>query len=370
VGRGLGQTSQAAAVETRQQRRQAASTSASDPRLDDEVLRRARELSRGSAAFLRAHQTLKVLPASVRGSADMTVLAAYGQRLTELHRLISSPRPLIDKAESAADWLTAHREDVRAASEELRRMFLAARQLPGGPRLPENRALAKQISAARAGIDQALPDAAQAAELMNSAAPRRLMIAQNQRAEQAAIAARRQQMRRTIEDLDDWVRSHGATDFTGADLQALEFDTPQAQGSLTPREVLHPEQRAAHGLRTLADELADDDQHVARELLGLGYPSEYTPSAEVRQRLTEGASVPVYRAVPADSDQILIPGGYVTLSEQYAHDHGAGPMNGNYRIHKVNATAAELLHRGDAHELLWAPADADRALEQMREQIT
>ena len=77
------------------------------------------------------------------------------------------------------------------------------------------------------------------------------------------------------------------------------------------------------------------------------------------------AMVRVWRAVPwegkgkrptALGGQHLNPGDWVTLSRQYAIDHGESALNGNYALIATNRPARELYTAGDSmHEWGWSP---------------
>jgi hypothetical protein len=77
------------------------------------------------------------------------------------------------------------------------------------------------------------------------------------------------------------------------------------------------------------------------------------------------ASVRIWRAVPWDGKgrkpvalggQHLNPGDWVTLSKQYAIDHGESALNGNYALIATNRPARELYTSGDSfHEWGWSP---------------
>jgi hypothetical protein len=59
--------------------------------------------------------------------------------------------------------------------------------------------------------------------------------------------------------------------------------------------------------------------------------------------------VTVYRAVPKDANQIAInPGDWITVSKQYAMQHGEGTLNGNYKIVSQQIPAAHITTNADS----------------------
>lgn len=68
------------------------------------------------------------------------------------------------------------------------------------------------------------------------------------------------------------------------------------------------------------------------------------------------AEVTIYRAVPKDLDVKINPDDWVTTSKLYAHEHGKGPLKGNYKIIEMKVKAKDLYTDGNSiHEWGWSP---------------
>lgn len=158
-------------------------------------------------------------------------------------------------------------------------------------------------------------------------------------------------------------------------LKAMEFETPQANGSLTPKEVFDGSTR--NDFESLADvvkragEKTVDGENARFQLkfiLGLDNPQdEARAPVGLYRSILRDEPIQLFRAIPLDEpNHLILPGAYVSESHLYAALHGEGPLNGRYRVLSVTARPSELLSRGDPHEWLWAPKDAKEALKQVQ----
>jgi hypothetical protein len=68
------------------------------------------------------------------------------------------------------------------------------------------------------------------------------------------------------------------------------------------------------------------------------------------------ATVEIYRAVPKGVSDEINPGDWVTLTKDYAEDHGQGPLKGDYKIIKKKVKASDIFTNADSiHEWGYDP---------------
>ncbi len=77
-----------------------------------------------------------------------------------------------------------------------------------------------------------------------------------------------------------------------------------------------------------------------------------------RARGNPDAKVKIYRAVPKDAASEIQPGDWVTLTREYAVEHGEGLLGGDYRIITATVPAGTLFNEGNSiHEFGYHPND-------------
>jgi hypothetical protein len=68
------------------------------------------------------------------------------------------------------------------------------------------------------------------------------------------------------------------------------------------------------------------------------------------------ATVEIYRAVPKGVSDEINPGDWVTLTKDYAEEHGQGPLKGDYKIIKKKVKASDIYTNADSiHEWGYDP---------------
>ena len=68
------------------------------------------------------------------------------------------------------------------------------------------------------------------------------------------------------------------------------------------------------------------------------------------------ATVEIYRAVPEGVSDEINPGDWVTLTKDYAEEHGQGPLKGDYKIIKKKVKASDIYTNADSiHEWGYDP---------------
>lgn len=98
----------------------------------------------------------------------------------------------------------------------------------------------------------------------------------------------------------------------------------------------------------------------AGELHGHGIPADRKAIATIRTaRGNPDAVVTIYRAVPKDAGDAIQAGDWVTLTREYAKDHGDGPLDGDYKIISAKVPAGSLFNEGNSiHEFGYHPNDS------------
>jgi len=84
---------------------------------------------------------------------------------------------------------------------------------------------------------------------------------------------------------------------------------------------------------------------------GTGVPALDREAVRIFQQVRNkpDAMVTVYRAVPKDANQIGInPGDWISVSKQYAMEHGEGSLGGNYKIVSQKVPAAHITTNADS----------------------
>lgn len=84
---------------------------------------------------------------------------------------------------------------------------------------------------------------------------------------------------------------------------------------------------------------------------GTGAPALDREAVRIFQQVRNkpDAMVTVYRAVPKDANQMGInPGDWISVSKQYAMEHGEGSLGGNYKIVSQKVPAAHITTNADS----------------------
>lgn len=84
---------------------------------------------------------------------------------------------------------------------------------------------------------------------------------------------------------------------------------------------------------------------------GTGVPALDREAVRIFQQVRNkpNAMVTVYRAVPKDANQMVFnPGDWITVSKQYAMEHGEGTLGGNYKIVSQKVPAAHITTNADS----------------------
>lgn len=117
------------------------------------------------------------------------------------------------------------------------------------------------------------------------------------------------------------------------------------------------------GYAVAADDLTGlypDDVYSSdsARLYGHGDPSLDRESARIVQSLKgkPDETVRIYRAVPADADDVINPGDWVTINESYAKQHGESTLGGDYKVASMLAPARHIFNDGNGiHEWGYDP---------------
>lgn len=141
---------------------------------------------------------------------------------------------------------------------------------------------------------------------------------------------------------------------------------PRAAGGESRRDAEYraPHRPADKDLGARLDDLTSafsDDIYWpnAAELHGHGISADRKAMEVInRARGKPESIVTVYRAVPKDASNAIQPGDWVTLTREYARDHGDGPLGGDYKIISAKVPAGELFNEGNSiHEFGYRPND-------------
>ena len=117
------------------------------------------------------------------------------------------------------------------------------------------------------------------------------------------------------------------------------------------------------------DEVAVGDQQLfIDEALGGRWFHAWKPTTHLIPAIKKGEKITIYRASDVGD---IIPGSYISESEEYAREHGERSIGEEYpwKIYSLEAYPDELMWYGDPHEFLFIPRSPERWLEIARERV-
>ena len=164
---------------------------------------------------------------------------------------------------------------------------------------------------------------------------------------------------------DDYKRIRRMRDDGATPLPQTEAPTPQAgSGLLSDYVGQHraPTRDGGAPAFNLAGDIYPDDIYSSKAVQYYGTGSDAmdkkTMSLLQSLRGSPDADVTIYRAVPKGVDN-LNAGDWVTVSKQYAKDHGESALGGDFDIIEKKVKAGEIFTNGDSiHEFGYDPAPA------------
>jgi len=111
-----------------------------------------------------------------------------------------------------------------------------------------------------------------------------------------------------------------------------------------------------------------DQQLFMDEALGGRWSHAWKPTTHLASKIKRGEKITIYRASDVGD---IIPGSYVSESEEYAQEHGKRSIGEEYdwKIYSMEAYPDELMWYGDPHEFLFIPRSSERWLEIARERV-
>lgn len=123
----------------------------------------------------------------------------------------------------------------------------------------------------------------------------------------------------------------------------------------------HKAPRAENGARPISDVSgAWPDDFYSRE--GLSIYGDGSPHDAKAKKIIDGlrgkpdAEITIYRAVPNDADGAINAGDWVSLTREYAVDHGDGALGSDFRIVSKKVKASDVLTDGNSiHEWGYSP---------------
>jgi hypothetical protein len=121
-------------------------------------------------------------------------------------------------------------------------------------------------------------------------------------------------------------------------------------------------------LWTLDKVSVGDQQLFIDEALGRRWSHEWKPTTHLAERIRRGEKITVYRSSDVGD---IIPGSYVSESEEYATEHGKRSIGEGYdwKIYSLEVYPDELMWYGDPHEFIFIPRSPERWLEIANERI-
>ena len=119
---------------------------------------------------------------------------------------------------------------------------------------------------------------------------------------------------------------------------------------------------------TLDKVAVGDQQLFVDEALGGRWSHSWNPTTHLASKIKRGEKITIYRSSDVGD---IIPGSYVSESEQYAREHGERSIGENYdwKIYSMEAYPDELMWHGDPHEFIFIPQSPERWLEIARDRV-
>lgn len=121
-------------------------------------------------------------------------------------------------------------------------------------------------------------------------------------------------------------------------------------------------------LWTLDQVAVGDQQLFIDEALGGRWSHSWNPTTHLASKIKRGEKITIYRSSDVGD---IIPGSYVSESEEYAREHGERSIGEEYdwKIYSLDTYPDELMWYGDPHEFLFIPRSPERWLEIARDRI-
>ena len=155
--------------------------------------------------------------------------------------------------------------------------------------------------------------------------------------------------------------TEGGKVLTKDEFKNLDFKHPEGGSSKTPKTVMNWKRE---DYETLLDLAKQEDTFRFDEAIGKN--EKFTgikSSAKLKDKILKNEPIIIYRAVPINEKQTLLPGAYVTESLEYAKRHGdliiKGGTKEDYEILKETVKPDELMTYGDPHEFIYIPESVD-----------
>lgn len=117
------------------------------------------------------------------------------------------------------------------------------------------------------------------------------------------------------------------------------------------------------------DKVADGDQRLfVDEALGGRWSHAWKPTTHLISAIKKGEMITIYRSSDVGD---IIPGSYVSESEEYVREHGERSIGKDYpwKIYSMEVYPDELMWYGDPHEFLFIPRSPERWLEIAKERV-
>lgn len=119
---------------------------------------------------------------------------------------------------------------------------------------------------------------------------------------------------------------------------------------------------------TLDEVAAGDQQLFVDEALGGRWSHAWKPTTHLIPMIRRGEKIIIYRSSDVGD---IIPGSYVSESEEYARKHGERSIGEDYdwKIYSLEVYTDELMWYGDPHEFIFIPRSPERWLEISRDRV-